>query len=252
MSDAGDFLQEQLQNEPLYQQPAQQPAQQQPAYNSDNYRVVSTGVSRVTIPTLPKLKGDSNIATWKEAVRVYAELLGLSNFLDGTALPPPPTAPKQVRDSYSINKTTAYLMIRNSVEPVMDLIRSRGWTDAQSDPHALFKLTCDAVSDVADAGWYNLFSEFAKMDASKYDSLRAFLARYLFLVARLEDRNIIFCDRARQAFLLDAMSKYDKRWTDMLEFQLQTGKLQHRTLLNLVTVRADEQAMSNMLSHRRQ
>jgi hypothetical protein len=53
------------------------------------------GVVKVSIPVLPKLKGDHNLGEWKESVRAYCDLMRLTKFIDHTATPPSTTASKK-------------------------------------------------------------------------------------------------------------------------------------------------------------
>ncbi|KAK4134436.1 hypothetical protein BT67DRAFT_433941 [Trichocladium antarcticum] len=109
--------------------------------DSDDDADDEVGFYKITIPTIMKLEGDSNLAEWKESVRAYGELLGLTKFIDGTAVQPPLAASTKRHNRFRRKKGTAYLMIRNSVTPVMGIIYSYGWIDGESDRHGLYTTT---------------------------------------------------------------------------------------------------------------
>lgn len=168
------------------------------------------GFYKITIPTIMKLEGDSNLAEWKELVRAYGELLGLTKFIDGTAVQPPLAASTKQHNRFRRKKGTAYLMIRNSVTPVMGIIYSYGWIDGESDPHGLYTTTCKAVSDMTVAGWCNLVRELVEIDATKFDSPMAFNARYHYLVAKVKDGGLDIPQKFLHDILLRGLSGSNK------------------------------------------
>jgi hypothetical protein len=131
----------------------------------------------------------------------------LTKFIDHTATPPSTTASKKKKTKYNTQKVTVYLMIRNSVAPVMDIVKSHGWQDGTSDPQALFDKVCAAIGN--DEGWCNIAWELMAIDANAYDNLRAFNARYHYLVAKLKDLQIVIPDKLLQAILLKGLKNYD-------------------------------------------
>jgi hypothetical protein len=130
----------------------------------------------------------------------------LTKFIDHAATPPSTTASKK-KTKYNTQKVTVYLMIRNSVAPVMDIVKSHGWQDGTSDPQALFDKVCAAIGN--DEGWCNIAWELMAIDANAYDNLRAFNARYHYLVAKLKDLQIVIPDKLLQAILLKGLKNYD-------------------------------------------
>ena len=88
--------------------------------------------------------------------------------------------------------------------------------------------------------------EFFQNDATKHDNLRVWITRWNYIVAKLKDVGIVIPDKLLQANLLQGLKNYDVNWTDMLKFQLQAGQLEFKSLLTMITTRANEQAILGM------
>ena len=223
-----------------------------PPANNDN--IIDDGddddldLTKITVPTIIPLKGDHNLEEWKLEVRVAFRLLNITKFLDGTAVEPPANASSKKKNKFRVQQTVAYAALSKSVAPVRDIIKSNGYMYAEDDfdPYKLYLATCKALTGMSDEGWCGMVWELSQINASNYDTLRAFVSRFHYLIAKLKDVGINLPDRFPQAQLLLGLKTYDANWVDMLRFQLQTGQLDYEKLLNLVTTKANEQAMFNM------
>ncbi|KAK3904255.1 hypothetical protein C8A05DRAFT_31935, partial [Staphylotrichum tortipilum] len=200
------------------------------------------------IPTVMVLKSDQNIAAWKEAIRSCFLVHGLSKFLDGTAHEPAAGEAQDVKDAFIVKKAIAHAVIRQSVEPVMDVIKPFGWQDGVDDPKGLYDMAIRAVSGVSEETWQNLYIEFTDINPLKFDNLRAFNTRYHFLVNKLSESGVTYSERAKTANLMKAIRKWDTQWADMLSFHVSSDKLKYDELVKIVTTRANEQAMHNMVA----
>ncbi|EAQ82905.1 hypothetical protein CHGG_11081 [Chaetomium globosum CBS 148.51] len=205
-------------------------------------------LTKITVPTIIPLKGDHNLEEWKLEVRVAFRLLNITKFLDGTAVEPPANASSKKKNKFRVQQTVAYAALSKSVAPVRDIIKSNGYVYAEDDfdPYKLYLATCKALTGMSDEGWCGMVWELSQINASNYDTLRAFVSRFHYLIAKLKDVGINLPDRFLQAQLLLGLKTYDANWVDMLRFQLQTGQLDYEKLLNLVTTKANEQTMFNM------
>ncbi|KAK3905784.1 hypothetical protein C8A05DRAFT_30415 [Staphylotrichum tortipilum] len=175
------------------------------------------------IPVVTPLKSDQNIDAWKEAIQSCFLIHGLSKFLTNDDGAPADEAPQATKDEYTRNKAISHAIIRQSVKPVMDVIKHFGWTDGTDDPKGLYDMAIRA-----------------------FDNLQAFNTRYHFLMTKLEAAGVSYNDKAKLANLMKALRKWDQHWADMLSFQVNTGKLTYNELVLLISMRANEQSMHNM------
>ncbi|KAG7287545.1 hypothetical protein NEMBOFW57_007057 [Staphylotrichum longicolle] len=202
--------------------------------------------SKMTIPTIIKLKGKDNFAAWKEAVRSCFVLYRITRFINNTATIPGAETTTAVRLKFLRDRTMAHQILRQSVEPVIDILESYGWEDGKDNPQGLYDIVIKAVSRVTDESWCNTTWELMSLNATKFDSLRAFLIHYNKCVKKLRDVDIEFPDKAKQAIILRALKDYDESWTSVMKYHLQTGDLTYDKLMQLVTAKANEQSFNNM------
>lgn len=112
--------------------------------NPANYNIVDDDSDdddafiNFTVPVIIKLKGESNLAEWKEAVRCCFSVYRLTKFIDHTAVRPGPEAPRKKRLRFERKASIAHTIIRASVEPVMDVMKSHGWKDGRDDAQGLY------------------------------------------------------------------------------------------------------------------
>ena len=92
------------------------------------------------IPVVMPLKSSQNIDAWKEDIGACFLIHGLSKFITANDGAPADTAPQEAKDTYTRNKAVAHAIIRQSVEPVMDVIKPFGWTDGTDDPKGLYDM----------------------------------------------------------------------------------------------------------------
>lgn len=195
-----------------------------------------------SLPGIPLLRGDPDFRNWKELLGVHLDWFNLEPFVKGTVAPPAETATDAEKNTYRMRRLMAYTKIRTSLSrEVLDIIESNGWQEGNRDPKELYDFVCRTVPKISEEGWHHLLQELVKMDATKYDSLRAFVSRFNWLVNRLKTNDISFGEKALQSFLLAGLKQYDDHWAQMLIFQLQSGNLNYKTLLEMVTQKANEE-----------
>lgn len=194
------------------------------------------------LPSIPPLRGDPDFRNWKEILGVHLEWFELNAFVDGTAVAPAETATDDEKNTYRLKRLMTYTKIRTSLsKEVLDILEGNGWQDGNRDPKALYDFVCRTIPKISEEGWHALFQELVKMDATQYDSLRTFLSRFNWLVNRLKTNDISLGEKALQSIILAGLKKYDEAWTQMLVFQMQSGNLTYKTLMEMVTQKANEE-----------
>ena len=194
------------------------------------------------IPNLVKLKGDDNLMEWKESVRGTFSTNQLTCFIDNDPMVPAATASLKTRVRYLRDRGKAHQLLRASVEPIIDILQSYGWKDVADRPQALYDLAIRAVSRVTDEAWCTTLDNFVSLDATKFDSLRAFMTHYNMSLKKLSEVGITFNDKTKQGLIIKALKRYDDTWVTYLKYQLNSGDLTYNKLITQVQARANEQS----------
>lgn len=113
----------------------------------------------------------------------------------------------------------AYSILKASITPVIDLIKSNGWNNNNNkDPKVLWDTINQAIPKISAEGWSSLIAEISNLNIKDYDSLRAHLSRFHFIKNKLAGLEITACDKVYQTWLLKGLKNWDANWVDMLTF----------------------------------
>ena len=144
---------------------------------------------------------------------------------------PTPQSTKQERLKFLRDRTLAHQIIRQSVEPVIDILFGYGWEDGKDNPQGLYNTVLKAVSRVTDESWYQTVWDLTSLNAANFNNLYTFLTYYNKYIKKLRDVGLEFPDRAKQVFLLKGLKNYDESWTNVLQYNLQIGDLTYEKLI---------------------
>ena len=223
------------------------------------------GVPALTIPHLIKLKGDDNLMEWKESVRGTFSIFRLLCFINNKPDVPAATTSLKARVKYLRDRAKAHQLLRVSVEPIIDILQTCGWKDVDDRPQVLYDLAVKAVSRVTDEAWCNTLDglttravtrvnddswcnvadEVMSLDATKFDTLRAFLTRFSYCIKKLEDAGVEYSNKAKQAMIIKGLKRYDDVWVTFLKYQLQANSITFEGLIALVLAKENEQSSNN-------
>jgi hypothetical protein len=190
----------------------------------------------------PQLMGQDNFKEWESAIMDRLKRNGLEGFIDGVDEPPENDATTREKIAYKQKRLTAYTIIRTTIDPVMGMMKRKGYRDVEDDgdPQYLWEFTREAVlHGINVLSLDAMIQELTRLDFKAHGSLKFYLARFNFLNDALRNQGIKVPDELLQSFLLKGLYSYDAFWADSLLVELQYGRLTYNTLLDLVTEKAE-------------
>ncbi len=197
--------------------------------------------SKHPIPTIMNLKGEANFMEWREAVRSCFSYFRLMRFINNTATIPTADTTTKVRLKYLRDRSMAYQVLRQSAEPIMDILRGYGWKDGKDKPQVLY----DTIIEVFWTNdWRFTFQDLLSLNAANFDTPRAFLAHYTNIITKLDDAGVKVRYQNKQDYILQALKRSDESWATGLA---KAAKMAHPTyseLMNSIAATANQQLLS--------
>ncbi|GAB1317815.1 hypothetical protein MFIFM68171_08025 [Madurella fahalii] len=191
------------------------------------------------LPAIPPLRGAADYQDWYYGVVFHLNWFQVREFVEGTAAVPGADATIEEQQAYRRNKMMAYSILRNSVNPVMDIIKITGYDDHtfQYDAKLLLDVIKKAILDVPEAGRNKLENELFEIPyCFDVEDLRAYVNRFDWLVWRLGGLGVVYNDKKLQSLFLDGLINADLRSELMasLEAHMKAGTLTYKGMSQLV------------------
>ena len=211
----------------------------------------------IPLPSLlrvPPLRGDENIAKWNSKLVMSLDYLGCSQYIE-KIIPEPtildedgqedPIATRKARDTHKKEMMTAYLSIRQSIDPVLTRLTSAGWEDPDRTYNAkrLYDLIHKIIPKISRDSENDLMAEMFQLSLDNYGgSIRKMLDRFTWLWKRLEEIDVVVGEKQARFHLLNALRPYNSQWVDLIEWSVKYNGLSFDNILTDVSERANTQA----------
>jgi len=206
---------------------------------------------------IPDLQGQVNFSEWREMVQLRLSQYELQGFIDGTAIRPTKSAPDWEKEAHRRNKRAVFDLLYESTSPVRNQIQMASWNDnGKFDPKRLWEAAEKTINKLSVAESHHLIQELLRIDQQNYSDLQTYIDRFMHLVARLGGVGITFNDNVLRSVMLEGLKSFNSDWVLLLESHLELWTLTYHGLLNLVTAKANEQALgiaaanNRVLDHR--
>ncbi|KAL2020851.1 hypothetical protein VTK56DRAFT_7842 [Thermocarpiscus australiensis] len=199
----------------------------------------STANTKLELPPIPLLKGEANFEEWRNAAEIHAQWFELEGFLDGSEVCPA-TATSEQEETFRRRKLLAYSMIKYSITPVIDFVKSSGWQQENEDPKTLWDIVNKTIPSISNEHWTALIEKISTMDVERYSDLEAYLRHFHRLNDKLKAVDIVIPEKRLVAYLLRGFNNPDL--VNVLRNKLDSGTLTFNAFDDLVRQRKDRRA----------
>ena len=200
---------------------------------------------------IPPLRGDENIAKWNSKLIISLDYLGCSQYIKKIILKPiildkdgqeDPIATRKARNTHKKEMITAYLSIRQSIDPVLTRLTSAGWEDPDHTYNAkcLYDLIYKIIPKISQDSENDLMAEMFQLSLNNYrGSIQKILDCFTWLWKCLEEIDIIIGKKQACFHLLNALRLYNLQWVDLIEWSIKYNGLSFDNILTDISEHAN-------------
>ncbi|KAK4173668.1 hypothetical protein QBC36DRAFT_335331 [Triangularia setosa] len=135
----------------------------------------------------------------------------------------------------------AYSIIRDSIEPVIDILQASGFDENNNgyDPKSLWDLIHRVIPKISEEAWHILQTEMTDISVKNFDSLRTFLTRFHWLRRKLQDLGQSVPEKMLLTIVLRVVKPYDENWVESVKLLISTGNVDYLKLMDLLEKKAN-------------
>jgi hypothetical protein len=124
--------------------------------------------TRLDLPRVPLLKGESNLAEWKDMLEKVLQTQALEEHLEADQ--PEPAQP-ETKKQWKKERAMVVLIITSSLAHVRTLLINNGWDPSNKSPKYHYDAVLRYIPKVSEASLGDLVRELGKINRGKFDSM---------------------------------------------------------------------------------